>query len=357
MLQFSAVANVVFPNVYQDFLDGVDILNFDLSWIISVGCIVDIDFHDQLLFATLGPLLCMTILGCTYAAAMRRRELSEDARRVIRRKHVSMILLLTFLIYSSVSSTVFKMFACDALDDGKIYLRADYRIECDASKHNALQIYAGFMVVLYVVGIPAFYGVLLYNNREALKKADREQDETIKPITDLWQPYRLDRFYYEVIECVRRVLLTGALVFIYPNTAAQIAVALMMATFFMLVSEALDPYASLWDTWCSRTGHAIVFTSIFVALLLKVDVSGERTSSQEVFEWVLVAAHACLVLIVIIEAVATVLALRAEAVNEDTQPRIRPATAPSPSSIGNDEGFLVEEDVSSPFSEEKSGTG
>ena len=162
LIQFSAVVNVVFPGVYQDFLDIVDILNFDLTWVLSAGCIVDTDFHDKLLITTLGPLVGIAILGVTYVVAMYRSSDSEIARKVIRHKHVSMVLLLTFLVYSTVSSTLFKTFACDDLDDGKIYLRADYRIECSSSKHIALEIYASFMVVLYVIGIPASYGAILY---------------------------------------------------------------------------------------------------------------------------------------------------------------------------------------------------
>lgn len=318
-------------------------LNFDLTWVLSVGCIFNMDFHDRLLLLTLGPLLGMTILGGTYVVAIRRTRTSDVASRTARRKHASMVLLLTFLVYSPVSSTLFKTFACDNLDDGKVYLRADYRIDCDSSKHIVLEIYAGFMVVLYVAGIPAFYGALLHSNREVLQmNAGREEDEAIKPITDLWGPYKPDRFYYEVIECARRVLLTGALVFIYPNTAAQIAVALMISTFFIFVSEALAPYASRWDTWCSRTGHAIVYVSMFLALLLKVDLSGERASSQRVFEIALIAAHSCLILIVVVEAVAMIFAWK-EGVDEDTEPRARQRRTKSSARIGICAGVLVEE--------------
>ncbi|CAN0518856.1 unnamed protein product, partial [Scytosiphon promiscuus] len=41
-----------------------------------------------------------------------------------------MALLVTFLVYSSVSSTVFRVFDCESLDDGKEYLRADYSTQC-----------------------------------------------------------------------------------------------------------------------------------------------------------------------------------------------------------------------------------
>lgn len=39
LLQFATVANVVFPSIYQTFLDGVDILNFDMSWLVSAGAL------------------------------------------------------------------------------------------------------------------------------------------------------------------------------------------------------------------------------------------------------------------------------------------------------------------------------
>ncbi|CAN0472731.1 unnamed protein product, partial [Laminaria digitata] len=196
------------------------------------------------------------------------------------------------------------MFACEKLDDGKNYLRADYQIECDSAKHEALQIYAGFMIALYTVGIPVAYATLPLGNREVLAdKARRTQDQHVKAISDLWEPYKPGRFYYEVIECGRRVLLAGVVVFIYPNTSAQVAVALIMVVFFVFLSEGLATYESGWDAWLSRTGHAIVFTSMYLALLLKVKVSDERAGSQSVFEVVLVSAHACMIAAVVVESI------------------------------------------------------
>ncbi|CAM9320022.1 unnamed protein product [Ectocarpus sp. 12 AP-2014] len=216
-----------------------------------------------------------------------------------------MVLLLVFLVYSSVSSLVFQTFACDQLDGGGEYLRADYRIECDSSKHQGFRVYAGFMILLYPVGIPAFYGALLFRDRDVLEKDPdgREDPPRVASISNLWQPYRPSVYCYEVIECGRRILLTGLVVFIYPNTAAQIAITLIMTVVFAVLSEALHPYAQAWDTWVSRVSHAVVFMSVYVALLLKVDVSDEKGSSQKVFEAVLVTAHACMILAVVVETI------------------------------------------------------
>lgn len=156
------MANATYPGVYQTFLDGVKVLNFDLSRILSAGCYVDVDFHERLLMSTLCPLAGLGVLGATYAVATRRNRRSENARSNVRRKHLSMVLLLTFVVYSSVSSTLFQTFGSDEVDEGVVYLRADYRIEFDSSKHRSFMVYAGFMLLEYTVGIPVFYATLLY---------------------------------------------------------------------------------------------------------------------------------------------------------------------------------------------------
>ena len=92
--------------------------------------------------------------------------------------------------------------------------------------------------------------------------------------------------------------------FFNPNTASQIAVTLVLAFIFVVLSESLDPYVSKWDTWLklSRTGHVVVFVSVYVALVLKVDVSSERHDSQKAFEVILILFNACMIAAVIIEA-------------------------------------------------------
>lgn len=50
----------------------------------------------------------------------------------------------------------------------------------------------------------------------------------------------------------------------------------------MVVSEVLSPFARSVEMWLYRTGNYVVFASMYLALLLRVDVSDERSQSQEV---------------------------------------------------------------------------
>ncbi|CAN0318038.1 unnamed protein product, partial [Laminaria digitata] len=48
-----------------------------------------------------------------------------------------------------------------------------------------------------------------------------------------WAVYRPSRYYYEVIECSRRIALTSIAAFVFPNSTVQI---------FIAISEALSPF-------------------------------------------------------------------------------------------------------------------
>lgn len=309
--QFSFVADVVYPGVYQDFLDGVNFLNFDIAWI--TGCIFDTDFHDKVLIATIGPLIALVCLMLTYLAGRILNKTSTDSIEVVKKKHLSSVLFLTFLIYSSVSSILFQTFACEEFEEGSNYLRADYRIDCDSGKHENMEIYSSFMIVFYTTGIPVWYIYLMFNRNMNTSSAK-----------DLWDSYKEDRFYYELIECGRRVLLTGVVVFIYPNTSAQVAITLVIAFVFFGISESLSPYASKWDKWVNRMGHVIVYTGMYVALLLKVDVSNERSESQEFFEILLVVVNGLIILSIAIETIFMALSMRKDTQESDNPQRVFP---------------------------------
>ncbi|CAN0506184.1 unnamed protein product, partial [Ectocarpus sp. 12 AP-2014] len=178
LTQFADAANATYPGVYQGFLSAIDVINFDLGYMLAAGCLwSDVDFHDRLLVSTLGPLLVAGFLALTYRIAIRRNSTAGRAVvKKIRYKHLTALLLLTFLVYSSVSSTVFQTFACETLDEIE-YLRADYRIRCTDAKHKAFQVYAGVMIVVYPLGIPLLYANLLFQRRAVL--ADASADKAV----------------------------------------------------------------------------------------------------------------------------------------------------------------------------------
>ena len=71
-VQFSAVAENVFPEEYEIFLSYLRFVNFDIGIVVSYSCLFSPNFYGRLLVTTITPLLLLMILGLTYYAAKNR---------------------------------------------------------------------------------------------------------------------------------------------------------------------------------------------------------------------------------------------------------------------------------------------
>ncbi|CAN0417676.1 unnamed protein product, partial [Discosporangium mesarthrocarpum] len=121
-------------------------------------------------------------------------------------------------------------------------------------------------------------------------------------LAGLWDPYRPKLFYNEVLDLVRRIMLTGVAVFIFPNSAAQVTIILTVAMGFLWITEVLRPYVGQHDKCLSRSGHFVVVATMFLGLLLKVDISTEGQSSQHIFSGFRTAVNVAMILVVLMEA-------------------------------------------------------
>lgn len=306
--QFASVVDVEYPDIYERFLSTLNLVNFNLGFFFSFLCVLETNFYGRLLFSTLVPLAVLGGLAATYCVSRRNNRHSHAGLQAATHKHLSIALFIMFAVYSSVSFTVFQTFVCETLDDGVEYLRADYSLTCTTSAHTAMEVYAGLMVVVYPLGIPTIFAWWLVSNRHELKKrvGTSPTPDKLEPMKDLWAPYKPRRYYYEVVECARRIVLTGLAVFIYPGSAAQVAIEVAFAAGLLVVFEVLAPFVDPVDAWLYRSGALVVFFSMYLALLLKVDASDESSQSQETFASLLVAAHVGMVLMVIINSLCSV---------------------------------------------------
>ena len=268
---------------------------------LSYSCLVATDFYDRLLIATMVPPLVLVTLAGSYYIGKKRNRRSEASISVVKRRHQSVALLLAFWVYSSVSYTIFQTFSCDELDDGKAYLRADYGLECSTTLHSKFKTYAWVMMFFYVVGIPAVFAWCLIRYKGDLTKPDREVLPHLESMNSLWASYKPSRYWFELVECTRRVAITGIAALVLPNSTTQISMVLLVAVVFVFISESIAPFKVLTDANLYRWGNGIVVTSLYVAFLLKVDLADESEYSIRAFSGVLIAANVVMIIAVLVQ--------------------------------------------------------
>ena len=238
--------------------------NVDVTWLVgnaAFRCVYDYDHYDLLLAATLGPIaLAVLLFACTTGTAYC---FVQNLLKVVREHTESALLLMLFLIYPYVSQTVFGTFWCESFPDADrrfnlttSALRADYRLSCEYkmdSQRLSFMIYAGVMVAVYPVGVVVLYSWVLYAHKDRVMAfgndaTGKEKTEKLRKVSFLIKPYKVERFWFEAYELIRKLMQTSLVGFLaglpvereLPGYLASISLSLTVV--FVVGLMHLQPY-------------------------------------------------------------------------------------------------------------------
>jgi len=194
-------------------------------------------------------------------------------------------MLFWFLLFT----TVLDVFRCDPLGGGKHFMYVDYTTRCYTPRHGAMLLYAGAFVLVYPLGIPAMYFVLLYNRRHQInpvlpwtnKKARmklspkdvehaielRMHNPRISPFSFLYDAYEPEFWWWEVFVCATRLVLTSSNVYLARSIELQPFAVLIMSLINVKLYGLFDPYVSdsddlIAEIACWNTVATLVFSII-----------------------------------------------------------------------------------------------
>ncbi|GMI05871.1 hypothetical protein TrVE_jg391 [Triparma verrucosa] len=107
---------------------------------------------------------------------------------------------------------------------------------------------------------------------KTFKEADletREKDEELNDIVFLFEPYKPEFWYFEVVETVRRLLMTGVLSIIKPGTYSQLSYGLFLSIFFTVLLAALQPYNEVRDNRIAVLSSALLIAVFMMSSFKK----------------------------------------------------------------------------------------
>jgi hypothetical protein len=293
------------PDNFKGMLSWLQFFNLNLFQFVSVGCYTGgFNFYSMLFATTITPGLVIFLL---LAAA---RGVGERNNGESKKGCVSAALALSYLILPTVTTAIFQAFPCDNFDDGTSYLRADYSISCDSGMYGLMVWYAVIMLVLFPVGILSVYSKILINNKNAIKEGVEEREDNIELMSKgfLFENYKASCWWYEIVDTVRRLMLTSVLGLVEPGTYSQLAAGLVMSLFGFGMSCKFEPYIQIRDNLLAILSAVQIFVVMLVAMLMKsqkaMAVEGEGANFDgKYLGYVLMGLNCILVVVFVLSGV------------------------------------------------------
>ncbi|GMI15132.1 hypothetical protein TrLO_g12221 [Triparma laevis f. longispina] len=170
------------------------------------------------------------------------------------------------------------------------------------------------MILVYPLGIPTMYFVLLYkklklidpgqaefektmSKEEALEKAlkireeNEENDPSLKALSFLYDAYEPKRWWIEVFETLQKLALTGFLVFLPPGTDAQIVMSILMCLATTRVYSGTKPFIDPFNDKFAEVALWQQFMTMLGALCIKVNLDDESLQDRGYFDMALTATQ------------------------------------------------------------------
>jgi len=252
VVAMETVCSVKFPNPFAALLQQLETFSFDFSFFLPKECL-STSFAVRLVvtsFLPLGFVACVFlwfVLRVTFARGCEHQHRSiASILRNAAMSTTTVALLIIFVCLPSLSSVIFQAWSCEPFptsDNNYVYyLRSDLSVQCyESDEHEKLTYLGYFFVAIWPVGAVVLCAALLYTARKPILK--RVPTRFVHAIAFLHRDYRPERFYWEVIELMRRTCLTGWLLLVDErNTFTRIAIAILICLASLVLTLYATPY-------------------------------------------------------------------------------------------------------------------
>ena len=258
--------------------------------LLPIDCLLGgINFMHTLIIQTAGPLLVIAILkcisACLYASSGKAAELHEQGKGpqptgiFLAELCSTVSFFLLFLLYPGSSTKIFNALLCVSFngegEDGQSFLRVDFSIDCQSAVYRGFIFpYAMAMCFVYPVGVPLYYSLLLFKNKQELNSLrhvelsilnektradlgehmvgrarrdyqpeideaverrglleelyDRKRNALPGNLKKLTNGYEMRTYWFEIFECTRKILLVLVPIFFEQDSPEQLTMGLII---------------------------------------------------------------------------------------------------------------------------------
>ena len=207
-------------------------------------------------------------------------EISETKELVS--KNLFFFLYVTYLSTCSKTANVLP-FACRSIcrdekeDICNKYLKADYSIQCDVPTYNKMVIVA-YISCVYIFALPVASFVALWKQRRAASattavkyfQCPEHSTEMVTALRFLYENYKPSSWYWELVEMLRKVILTSGLILVGQESRSYIGLAWVMAGMYGVLFSWIKPIEDVSENRLMTVSLAVTVVNLGIGAVSKI---------------------------------------------------------------------------------------
>ena len=182
---------------------------------------------------------------------------------------------LLLLAHAPVSKKVFMFYLCRNIN-GKYYMRADYAIQCYDSTWDLFHPIVVIVLLLFTIGFPLILSFVLCWNKKRLY-----QRAFYAKMGFLYERYARGVEWWEIHEIMRKIMLTGILLFTSEKPMVRSVLATMICIIMCISLNFFKPHRNQIVFWVEQAANLSSTTKYLVAVVITAADSGAPNEDKE----------------------------------------------------------------------------
>ena len=204
----------------------------------------------------------------------------------------------------------------DEKDYCTTYLKADFSINCASSRYKRL-VKVGYVAVGYVLLLPAASFLTLMRKRKELRSIENDDEgescddgnkaqstELLMGLRFLFENYRPSAWYWELVDVVRKIVLTSGLILIGRESRSYAGIACIISGVYAVAFAVKKPVVDPFENRLMLTSLVVTLVNLGIGAVSRIPqenipVSVDGFLDNIVFEILVVGANALVIVLLI----------------------------------------------------------
>lgn len=237
----------------------------------------------------------LSLLGA-YKIITWMRSLPIHHHQVFFDRVIYLLIASCFTMYPVLAMRTIRLYALRQFGSIQV-LDQDWRL--NREELGSCQVQGGVFILLYVVGIPFVFFLVLLDVSRSLEEVDLSKSGSelalIKEKRQLtrfgmiYSNYKKSCWWWELVELSRKLLLSGVLSLISPRTTSQVWIALILSLLFLLLTIYFMPFEDQRINALTTASHLCTTLTLLIALASRLGLAKEGVLQEDIMSKVIIA--------------------------------------------------------------------